>query len=191
MVKELHSMLEEDISQESTIEILQKMKKLGIKINFSNSGAEDPALIAALIRLLDSQSTFSQKFINDEKKIELRRKENQERTDLLLRESFQKGLAVIQRSQMKQEDWEAIDQKMRKDYIHKADLQDTKEKQKDKIVNEGSGLARKAEIQLTILEDIIMNFMNPYTRQMLLERISKSCEEENFLKRKQKLESIL
>jgi len=37
----------------------------------------------------------------------------------------------------------------------------------------GSGLARKAEIQLTILEDIIMNFMNPYTRQMLLERISK------------------
>jgi len=37
----------------------------------------------------------------------------------------------------------------------------------------GSGLAHKAEIQLTILEDIIMNFMNPYTRQMLLERISK------------------
>lgn len=34
----------------------------------------------------------------------------------------------------------------------------------------GSGLARKAEIQLTILEDIIMNFMNPYTRQLLLER---------------------
>ena len=37
----------------------------------------------------------------------------------------------------------------------------------------GSGLASKAEIQLTILEDIIMNFMNPYTRQLLLERINK------------------
>ena len=48
----------------------------------------------------------------------------------------------------------------------------------------GSGLLRKAELQLTILEDIIMNFMNPYTRQLLLERISKKCEFREYLTRK-------
>ncbi|MFQ5977935.1 MAG: hypothetical protein ACE5OZ_07400 [Candidatus Heimdallarchaeota archaeon] len=45
----------------------------------------------------------------------------------------------------------------------------------------GSGLARKAEIQLTILEDIIMNFMNPYTRQLFLTRILKRQSENEVL----------
>ena len=35
-----------------------------------------------------------------------------------------------------------------------------------------SGLPRKVELGLIILEDIIVNFMNPYTRELLLERIN-------------------
>ena len=41
----------------------------------------------------------------------------------------------------------------------------------------GSQLPHKIELQLEILEDIIMEFMIPYTRQLLLERISKKIEE--------------
>ncbi len=37
----------------------------------------------------------------------------------------------------------------------------------------GSQLPRKVELQLIILEDIIMNFLTPYTRQLFLTRISK------------------
>ncbi|MFX0116673.1 MAG: hypothetical protein ACFFB3_19145 [Candidatus Hodarchaeota archaeon] len=55
----------------------------------------------------------------------------------------------------------------------------------------GSQLPRKVELQLKILEDIIMNFLTPYTRQLLLTRISKQISDNKVLEKYESYEESL
>ena len=55
----------------------------------------------------------------------------------------------------------------------------------------GSQLPHKIELQFTILEDIIMNFLTPYTRQLFLTRILRQHSDNKVLDKHDSYEESL
>lgn len=72
---------------------------------------------------------------------------------------------------------EKMKENMKKEYIDFSRIQQSIVKFKSvmKDLTESQSL-RRTELQLTVLEDIIMMYMTPYTRQLLLDRILKQQE---------------